>query len=126
MNQEPSQGSQRMDAETAVRKVKVMGDRAKLLQQARKLFQWSDCCWLFCGVMWVVFAYRELNAINTYKVYDMQRLTPTQLLSPAADFTMGLGFTIFAIVSALGRRVDALVKLLEHPQEPSLRLRQCR
>ena len=107
-----------MDADTAIRSVKTMSERAKLLRKAQMRFHWSDGVSLVFGLFWICLAFWVLDDIKTYKAYDMQRLTPTHLLSPALDFTLGLMLLTQAFISATSRRVDALTKLLEHPQEP--------
>ena len=109
--------SERMDAETAVRTVKVIGDRAKLLRQARTRFHWSDVVFMVSGAVFFVCAAHALQDLEAYKAYDRQQLSPMHLLSPAIDFTIGFAFLIMAGVGALSRRVDALVRLLEESQK---------
>ena len=100
---------QRMQAQMAAGQV---ANRAKLLREARQGFRRSDAINLLFAVMWWAFAFWTLRDIKTYKTYDMQKLRPMYLLSPALYFALGLMSLNQVWLAMLLRRVDALAKLL--------------
>ena len=111
MDQEP-RAEQLQNAEVA-RLAKEIAEREKLLKEAQTKMHWSDWTYTAIGVMFIGFAYWLLGDIQSYRTYDMQRLTPTHLLSPACYFTLGMGSLYQTFISALRRRTEALAKLVE-------------
>lgn len=117
MDQEAGQSSGRRDPEEAVRTVHTMAKRAKLLQQARGKLHWSDGIYFAIAAMFFFLVYRFLQDVETYKSYDMSRLTPMNLLSPALYFALGLTFLNQIFTSAAVRRLNALVQLLDPSEQ---------
>jgi len=105
--------SGRRDPEDAVRAVHTMAKRAKLLRQARTQLHWSDGIFFALAAMWFFFAHQLLQDVEAHKSYDMSRLTPMNLLSPALYFALSLTFLNQIFISAAVRRLSALVQLLD-------------
>ena len=117
MEQGAGQQSGRRDPEDAVRAVRTMAKREELLQQARTKLHWSDGISMALGVVWFFLAYRSLQSVEAYKSYDMSKLTPIHLLSPAIYFAFGLLFLNQTFISAAVRRLNALVQLLDPSEQ---------
>jgi len=117
MGQEVGQPSGRRDPEDAVLAVHTMAQRAKLLRQARTKLHWSDGIYFVPAAVWFFLANRSLQGIEAYNSYDMSRLTPIHLLSPAIYFAFGLVFLIQTFLFAAVRRLNAVVELLDGSEE---------
>ena len=101
-----------MEQEQAVRATRTIATRMKLTAQARAKMQWSDAFNVVPAAMWFFFAYQALRDVGSYKAYDMARLTPTHLLSPAMHFTLGVMFLNQIFLSSVLRRLNAVTQLL--------------
>lgn len=97
--------------------VQTMAKRTKLLRQARTHIDWSDWVYFPLAAMFFFLAYQFLQGVEAHKSYDISKLTPMNLLSPALYFALGLTFLNQVFTSAAVRRLNALVHLLDPSEQ---------